>query len=259
MFSGLNFRKATATTLNPLPVNSSNCCCKPEAVLEVIILVLFFLWTFEHRFITFSGAPETYKRFQFPDLCKAAINLSWVLKGISSIFGSCFSNWGFFKPCLAAAITRALSVGLPLIFHFLKPSLGFSTKASLAKAPICKARFWLSLLTSITSILPSVKVRVLSVAIIEVEPRVSAEANFLTKPLLLKILSIPKAKITVIAIGRPSGIAATATATVVVKISLNLSTNEISLNLNIPSINIPRQITAIAKATIFEKWDSFFW
>ena len=123
---------------------------------------------------------------------------------------------------------------------------GFSIKASEVKVAAFRAKN-LSPITSSTFILPSVKVAVLSVAIIEVDPRVSAATNFLTKPFFCKILCIPKAKITVIATGNPSGIAATATATEVVNISINFPP------VIIPSIKMPKQIIPIIIPTILEK------
>src|SRR3989344_4718260 len=67
---------------------------------------------------------------------------------------------------------------------------------------------------------PVVKVPVLSVKSTEAEPKVSAAGSFLTSAPALSILSIPRAKITVTATGRPSGTVATPTATVRNKISV---------------------------------------
>jgi len=53
-------------------------------------------------------------------------------------------------------------------------------------------------------------VPVLSEQITETEPRASTECNFLTIAFLFAILKTPRARVTVVTIGRPSGIAATA-------------------------------------------------
>ncbi len=172
------------------------------------------------------------------------------LKGISAIFF--FSNSLFPSiPDSIPASKRALSVGLPRMTHFSFGSSGFSIKASEVKTAAFGAKI-LSPVIPLTFIFPSVKVAVLSVAITDVLPRVSTEANLLTNPLFFKILCIPRAKITVIATGNPSGTAATATATAVVNISKN------SPPVNIPSIKIPKQITPIIIPTIFEKLANFF-
>lgn len=55
---------------------------------------------------------------------------------------------------------------------------------------------------------------VLSEQITETDPNASTECNFLTIAFLFAILSTPKAKVTVVTIGNPSGIAATAKETV---------------------------------------------
>ena len=44
----------------------------------------------------------------------------------------------------------------------------------------------------------------------EIDPRASTECNFLTMAFLLDMRSTPKASVTVVTIGKPSGIAATA-------------------------------------------------
>ena len=53
-------------------------------------------------------------------------------------------------------------------------------------------------------------VPVLSEQITDTEPSASTECNFLTIAFLFAILKIPRARVTVVTIGRPSGIAATA-------------------------------------------------
>ena len=63
------------------------------------------------------------------------------------------------------------------------------------------------------SIFAIVSVPVLSVRITVVLPNASAAMSLRTTPLRLAILSTPTAKITVMEIGKPSGIAATAMAT----------------------------------------------
>ena len=132
---------------------------------------------------------------------------------------------------------------------------GFSINASLHRVAIFKAKscsVFPLVIISATCILPSVNVPVLSVAIIEVLPRVSAEANFLTNPFFFKILCIPKAKITVIAIGKPSGIAATETAIATVNISKKL------LPVRTPSMKIIIEIATITAPTILAKRYNFF-
>ena len=64
-----------------------------------------------------------------------------------------------------------------------------------------------------------VRVPVLSVRMTVVPPRVSAAMSLRTTPLRLAILSTPTARITVMDIGRPSGMAETAIATEVKNIS----------------------------------------
>lgn len=51
---------------------------------------------------------------------------------------------------------------------------------------------------------------VLSEQMTEIDPRASTECNFLTMAFLLDMRSTPKASVTVVTIGKPSGIAATA-------------------------------------------------
>ena len=111
---------------------------------------------------------------------------------------------------------------------------------------------FVSVITSVTFIFPSVKVAVLSVAIIEVLPSVSAEASFLTNPFFFKILCIPKAKITVMATGKPSGMAATATATAIVNISKNV------FPVIMPSTKMIRQIPTTTKPIILANLANFF-
>jgi hypothetical protein len=53
-------------------------------------------------------------------------------------------------------------------------------------------------------------VPVLSEQTTDTEPSASTECNFLTIAFLFAILKIPRASVTVVTIGRPSGIAATA-------------------------------------------------
>jgi hypothetical protein len=53
-------------------------------------------------------------------------------------------------------------------------------------------------------------VPVLSEQTTDTEPSASTECNFLTIAFLFAILKIPRARVTVVTIGRPSGIAATA-------------------------------------------------
>ena len=53
-------------------------------------------------------------------------------------------------------------------------------------------------------------VPVLSEQTTDTEPSASTECNFLTIAFLFAILRIPRARVTVVTIGRPSGIAATA-------------------------------------------------
>ena len=93
---------------------------------------------------------------------------------------------------------------------------------------------------------------VLSVQITEVEPKTSAAINLLTNPFFFKILSMPKAKITVIATGKPSGIAATATATAVTNIS------KMSRPLIAPPTKIAIEIIPTIKAIILLKRAIFF-
>ena len=155
-------------------------------------------------------------------------------------------------PAFAPAKIRALSVGLPLNLHKGSNCSGFSINASLHKTAISKVLFLSELFISLTSIFPSVKVRVLSVQIIEVLPNVSAEANFLTNPFFFKILCMPRARITVIATGNPSGTAATATAIAIIKISLN------STPVIMPSKRIIRQTIVIIRLIILEKRLIFF-
>ena len=179
-----------------------------------------------------------------------AANLFIGLKEISAIFF--FSN--FFLgliPTSIPASSKALSVGLPLKIHSSFGSVGFSIKAAEVRVAAFKVKN-LSPITSPAFIFPSVKVAVLSLQITEVLPNVSAEANFLTNPFFFNILCIPRAKITVIATGNPSGIAATATATAVVNISINFPP------VIIPSIKIPIQIILIIIPTILEKAANFF-
>ncbi len=174
------------------------------------------------------------------------------LNGVSNINFVFSSSFSLLIPISAPANNKALSVGRPLTIHSSPFSSGFSIKASLHKDPIFKANSLSEAITSETLIFPSVKVPVLSVAIIEVLPRVSVEDNFLTNPCFFKILCIPIAKITVIATGNPSGIAATETATAVENISI------ISSPLIIPSKKIKTLITAMIVPIIKENLESFF-
>ena len=177
------------------------------------------------------------------------------LNGSSAIFVIFFSNSFLLIPACVPAKSNALSVGLPRMIHFPITSSGFSINASLHKVTILRAKrrfVSVSVIMSVTLIFPKVKVAVLSVAIIEVLPRVSAEASFLTNPFFFKILCIPKAKITVIATGRPSGMAATATATAIVNISTNV------FPVIIPSIKIMAQTPITIPPIILAKRANFF-
>jgi len=70
---------------------------------------------------------------------------------------------------------------------------------------------WRSLNSScVTRMRPSVSVPVLSVQITVTEPSVSTASSLFTSPFRLRILRIPNTNITVTAMSRPSGTAATA-------------------------------------------------
>ncbi len=138
--------------------------------------------------------------------CNVAIYLYLGLKGISSILGYC--------PCISLT---------PLIaptFFLLQSSMATS-KGSLRSLHNIAALIPIFLLVKssfTTCSFPSVSVPVLSAQITETEPRVSAAKSLRTKAFRFNIRCMPKAKITVKVITRPSGIEATATATLVVNI-----------------------------------------
>ena len=175
-----------------------------------------------------------------------------------------FLIFKFITPFSIPASKRALSVGLPLKTHSSFGESIFSTKASEVRAAILRAKnsdsrfsspfkILMGVITLSTFIFPSVKVPVLSVHITEVLPNVSADDNFLIRPPFFRTLCIPIAKITVIATGSPSGMAATATATAVINISSGFPP------VITPSIKIPTDIMAIIIPIVIENFASFFW
>jgi hypothetical protein len=76
-------------------------------------------------------------------------------------------------------------------------------------------RFWLEFLWErlVDGWMDGRNIPVLSEKIMETEPSDLTECNFLTIAFLFAICKTPKARVTVVTIGRPSGIAATANET----------------------------------------------
>lgn len=72
---------------------------------------------------------------------------------------------------------------------------------------------------------------VLSEQITDTEPRASTECSFFTMAFRLDILSTPKASVTVVTMGSPSGIAATASDTALQVRSIHLEVSGVTSEL----------------------------
>ncbi|OQC43860.1 MAG: hypothetical protein BWX60_00878 [Candidatus Marinimicrobia bacterium ADurb.Bin030] len=112
--------------------------------------------------------------------------------------------WGSFGSRDLAYSHKAISTGPSRLLH---------------RTIIWMARSLSTKSVRVTRIRPSVRVPVLSVQMTLTEPKVSTANSFLTKPWRLRILRIPRTKITVTAINKPSGIAEIAKITEVRSIS----------------------------------------
>mmetsp|Transcript_76034 Transcript_76034/g.215439 ORF Transcript_76034/g.215439 Transcript_76034/m.215439 type:complete len:311 (-) Transcript_76034:1067-1999(-) len=206
-----------------------------------------------HTFSTRSGAPLTTVSTLEPSGSESPARAfvreqSWAVsiifraeeKGTSNRRGNCFCPISGVRPILAAATTSGASEELPMGTH-LSPS--FSIRAlllssaarsvvrtegfSLASAPVpftktlpsgMKPEPWMSKNSCADHIftvliLPSVRVPVLSVQMIEALPSVSTAASFLTSTCFFCISVEPNDSEIVTQSGMPSGIAATASVT----------------------------------------------
>ena len=202
--------------------------------------------------ISFSGAPQKDNSNSSPILFKPVTYFLSTLNGNLKIGIFFLSKEGFKIPLSAAPRIKALSVDDPSIFHFLKSSRGFSINDCAAIIPTFKANFSSLAKISPNSIFPFVKVLVLSMQITDALPNVSTEAKRRTNPFFFKILSIPTAKITVITIGKASGIPPTATAIDVSNISIQFCP------LIIPTRKIKKQITPITMLIVLLSSNNFF-
>ena len=169
-----------------------------------------------HRRESTSGAPLTHTRYPPPGLAwTVVISLRSESKGSSPRRGHAPSSSFLSRPSLAAAVTRAASVGSPVLTGSLPFQIRAASEHRAAMVRAVSRPDGRGVHTSTTVILFWVSVPVLSEQITPAQPRVSTAGSFLTMARRFAMRPTPRASTMVTMAGRPSGMAATARDTAV--------------------------------------------